>query len=69
MNTLRSLFVRLAGLSGKRLREAELAQEIESHLAMHIADNQRAGMTEEEARREALLKLGGVEATKGSVSG
>ena len=31
---------------------------------MHTADNVRAGMTPEEARRQALLRLGGVEQTK-----
>ena len=31
---------------------------------MHIDDNLRAGMTPEEARREALVKLGGLEQTK-----
>ncbi|MGH9454957.1 MAG: ADOP family duplicated permease, partial [Terriglobia bacterium] len=45
-------------------RERELAAEIESHLQMHIEDNLRSGMTLEEARREAILKLGGVESTK-----
>ena len=38
--------------------------ELESHLQLHIDDNLRAGMTPEEARRQALIALGGVEATK-----
>ena len=33
---------------------------------MHTADNLRAGMSPENARRDALLKLGGVEQTKES---
>jgi predicted permease len=33
---------------------------------MHIDDNLRAGMTSEEARRQALIKLGGVDVTKES---
>jgi predicted permease len=33
---------------------------------MHIADNLRAGMSPEEARRDALIRLGGVEQTKES---
>jgi len=41
-------------------REREFAEELESHLAMHIEDNLRAGMSPEEARRVALVKLGGV---------
>src|SRR2546426_8875511 len=34
------------------------------HLAMHIEDNVRRGMTPEAARRDAILKLGGLEQTK-----
>jgi predicted permease len=45
-------------------REREFAREIESHLQMHIEDNMRAGQSAEEARRQALIKLGGVEPTK-----
>jgi predicted permease len=37
---------------------------MQSHLEMNIEDNVRAGMTAEEARRQALIKLGGVEQTK-----
>jgi predicted permease len=37
---------------------------MESHLQFHIEDNLRAGMSPEQARREALMKLGGVEQTK-----
>jgi putative ABC transport system permease protein len=48
----------------RRTRERELSAELESHLEMHIADNIRAGMTPEEARRQALIALGGVEQTK-----
>jgi predicted permease len=48
----------------KRKRERELAAELESHLQLHIEDNLRAGMTAALARREALMKLGGVEQTK-----
>src|SRR5205807_3542149 len=38
--------------------------ELESHLRLHIEDNLRSGMSQREARRQALLKLGGLEATK-----
>lgn len=64
MKTLRAWMMRLGGLFGKDRRETELAEEIESHLEMHIADNLRAGMPAEQARREALLRLGGVESVK-----
>jgi putative ABC transport system permease protein len=61
---LRVWFLRLAGLFRKRRRDAEFAAELESNLQFHIEDNLRAGMSPEAARRDALLKLGGVEQTK-----
>ena len=48
----------------RRRHEGDLSAELESHLDMHIADNMRAGMTPEEARRHALIALGGIEQTK-----
>ena len=44
-----------------------MAEELESHIQMHVDDAVRAGMTPEEARRDAVQKLGGVEATKEAV--
>jgi putative ABC transport system permease protein len=64
MREHRAWFQRLSGLFHKERRDHELDAELESHLQMHIEDNLRAGMTLEEARRQALIKLGGVEATK-----
>jgi predicted permease len=64
MKQLRAWIVRLVGMLPNRQKERELADEIEGHLQMHIDDNLRAGMTPEQARREAILKLGGVEPTK-----
>jgi putative ABC transport system permease protein len=64
MRPLRAWMMRFGGIFGKRRRDAELAAELESHLQMHIDDNLRAGMSAQEARRQALLKLGGVEQTK-----
>jgi putative ABC transport system permease protein len=61
---LRAWLVRLTGIFRKEQQERELADEVESHLRMHMDDNLRAGMSAQEARRLALLKLGGVEATK-----
>jgi len=64
MRPLRVLFIRLAELFRKGPREHDLTAEMESHLQMHIEDNLRAGMNRAEARREALIKLGGIEQTK-----
>ena len=64
MKRLRAWMMRLGGLFGGARRERELADELDSHLEMHIEENLRAGMTAEEARRDAVLRLGGVEQTK-----
>jgi len=64
MRHLRAWFVRFGGFFRRNHSEREIATEMESHLQMHIADNLRAGMSAAEARREALMKLGGVEQTK-----
>ena len=64
MKSIRAWFVRLGGLLDTTRRDRELAAELESHLQLHIDDNLRAGLTPDEARRQALLALGGVEPTK-----
>jgi predicted permease len=64
MSALRSWFVRFGGLFSKRRQDRELDAEMESHLQMHIEDNLRAGMTPEEARRNALIKFGGLDQAK-----
>src|SRR5579864_9022021 len=64
MRRIRAFFFRLAGFVNRNRRERELAEELESHLLLHIEDNLRSGMTPVEARRQALIKLGGVEQTK-----
>jgi hypothetical protein len=38
--------------------DAELSRELDSHLAHEIDDNLAHGMSQEEARRQAYLKLG-----------
>jgi putative ABC transport system permease protein len=57
---IRGWLARFFGMLNRGRREREFAEELESHLAMHIEDNLRAGMSPEEARRVALVKLGGV---------
>jgi predicted permease len=64
MRAVRAWMVRLYGLFATRGRDKDLADELERHLEMHTDDNLRAGMVAGEARRQALLKLGGVEQTK-----
>ncbi len=64
LRQLRAFLVRLLVLLNRGRREREFAEELESHLAMYIEDNLRAGMSPEEARRRALIKLGGVALTQ-----
>ena len=66
MKTLRGWLVRIAGIFSHDRREQQFAQEMESNLQMHIEDNLRAGMSSEEARRQALLKFGGIDSARDS---
>jgi predicted permease len=64
MKLLRASIARLIGTFATSRRERELSDELESHLQMHIDDNIRAGLSPAEARRQALVKLGGLESVK-----
>jgi predicted permease len=59
VKTIRRFFRRLASFATTARDEARLREEIGQHIAMQTADNVRAGLPREEARRQALLKLGG----------
>src|SRR5882762_9629002 len=65
MRALRAWLLRLAAMF-RRSSDEELAAEIDSHVQLHIEDGLRRGMTAQEARREALMKLGGVTQTQES---
>ncbi len=54
----------LRNLFRKKIVEKELQEEIQFHMEMQIQQNRGQGMTEEEARRQASLQVGGVEQTK-----
>ncbi len=64
MKKLRALWLRLCGMSHSQQTESDLAAELEAHLAMHIEHSMRSGLSEAEARRQALIQLGGLEQTK-----
>src|SRR5271156_3496669 len=64
MPALRSFFARLAGVFTGQRRDRELTDELESHLQLHVDDNLRRGVPPEEARRQAVIFLGGIEQTK-----
>jgi len=67
MKALRTFYQRLRGLFRQEQFDAELDAELASHIELHTEENLRAGMTPAEARRAALLKLGGLAQTKESV--
>jgi len=64
MRGLRILLYRVAGFFQRSRRDHELEEEIESNLQFQVSDNIAAGMSADEARRQALIKLGGVDQTK-----
>jgi predicted permease len=64
MRRLRALWFRLLGMVGGHRGQDDFSEELESHLAMHVEDGMRAGLTAEEARRQALIRLGGLEQAK-----
>jgi predicted permease len=64
MGALRAFFLRFFSAFKVRRHDDELDAELESHLAMHTQDGVRAGLTEEEARRQAFIRLGGADQTR-----
>jgi len=64
MRKLRALWIRLRGVFNRGRGDGEFAAELESHLHLHIEENLRTGMTLKEARRQAAIRLGGVEQTR-----
>jgi len=68
INILRPIFLRIRNFFFRKEEfDHELSAELAAHLELHIEDNLRSGMSPEEARRKAVLKLGGVEQTKESI--
>ena len=64
MRALTDVLRRLAGALPKATRhelEDRLDDEIRFHVEQQIEKNRRAGMTPDEARRQALIRFGGVE--------
>ena len=60
MRQIRALVARLAGMFTKDRADRDLAEELQSHLEMETDEYIRRGMTQEEARRRALLASGGL---------
>ena len=64
MNGIRSLLWRLGSYLRRQRLEEDLDQELRFHLEMEIEQNLSRGMSPAEARRSALMRLGGVEQVK-----
>ena len=64
MRSLRRFLTRLLNSATRKAQDERLREEIEEHLALQTDENLRAGLTPVEARRQAMLKFGGVEAMK-----
>jgi predicted permease len=64
MRPLRSLAIRFLGLFRSRPADSDFSAELESNIALHTDDLIRAGLTPAEARRQALIRLGGAEQTR-----
>jgi hypothetical protein len=64
MRILRRFLARLLNLGTARAQDERLREEIEGHIALQTEENIRAGLRPVEARRQAILKFGGVEAMK-----
>jgi predicted permease len=60
----RVLIRRVAALFRRRHLDEDLDAELRSHVEMAVEQNIRKGMSAEDARREALCSLGGIEQTK-----
>ena len=63
MRPLRAWLLRLRGVF-RANRDEQFAEEIEAHLEMHVRDLIESGLSPDEARRQAIMKLGGMESTR-----
>jgi putative ABC transport system permease protein len=64
MKSLRRFFTRLFNSAARRQQEERLREEIAGHIALQTEENLRSGLSPIEARRQAMLKFGGVESMK-----
>ena len=64
MRSLRRFLTRAFNFASRRVQDERLREEIEEHIALQTAENLRAGLSPVEARRQAILKFGSMEAIK-----
>ena len=58
------LLRRVTNLFRRSRLDREIAAEMEAHIEMRAADNVAAGMSREDARRDALVRFGNRTATR-----
>ena len=66
---IREAFVRMGSLFRKPELDRELDFELKDHIERAVEENVRRGMTPVEARREAMIGLGGFEPARGPRAG
>ena len=64
MNTLRRFWKRLLASITSGPSEERMREELEEHIALQTAEYVQAGLSPDDARRQAVLKFGAVEAIK-----
>ena len=64
MGTLREGLQRMRSFFKSQQRDSELDAEVAEHLELAVEENMRHGMSAEEARRQALIRFGGVPQAK-----
>jgi predicted permease len=64
MKSLKRFLARVVNFVTRRTQDERLKEEIEEHIALQTGENIRAGLSPVEARRQAMLKFGGVEAIR-----
>jgi predicted permease len=64
MKSLRRFLSRLGHFVTRRRNDERLREEIEEHITLQTDENLRVGLSPVEARRQAMLKFGGVEEMK-----
>jgi predicted permease len=64
MSALRRALARVRSFYQKPLLDADLEAEIDAHLEMAIEENIQHGLTTIEARRQALIRFGGIDMAK-----
>jgi predicted permease len=64
ISSLRAALARMRAFLNKPIGDADLDQELAAHLDLAIEDNLRSGLSPQEARRQALIRFGGVQQSR-----